>query len=137
MPNTITNKTINVGFKSTVIYFTLTCVGAAQETGTIVYDSSVNATSLGIADPLNCSIQDYYYTTNSTAGICKLSWDATTDVDAIGLPGGQSGPDYQDFRPVGGLPNQGGTGRTGDILLTTVGLVAGDVLTLVLTVRAQ
>lgn len=136
MSNTITSSRVITGNFQTVIYFTLTCVSNTQETATIVYDSSVIATALKVADPLYSKIQQIRYATNSLLGVAKLSWDATTDVDAFGLPGGAAGPMDMDFKDIGGLPNTGGSGITGDILLTTTGLVTGDVLTLVLYVKA-
>ena len=63
----------------------------------------------------------------------RASVDATTDVNALALPPSVS--TKLCFEKVGGLTNTGGAGITGDILLTTTGLAAGDSLTLILTVR--
>lgn len=52
--------------------------------------------------------------------IVRLQWDATTPVDIVIL--GQ-GEDILEFHNqyAGGFPNNGGTGVTGNILVTTVG----------------
>jgi hypothetical protein len=60
----------------------------------------------------------------------NLLWDATTDVLAIALPSDVS--DTLDFREIGGLKNNAGSGVTGDIQFTTVGHATGDTYTIVL-----
>ena len=52
----------------------------------------------------------------------NLIWDATTDVPALKL---MSGRVEQDFRRFGGLVNDSGTGKTGDILISTYGSATG------------
>jgi hypothetical protein len=37
-----------------------------------------------------------------------------------------------DYSSFGGLPNNAGTGKTGDVLFTTVGAAAGDRYTIVI-----
>lgn len=58
----------------------------------------------------------------------SLLWDATTDVRALAL----QGDGELDFGHIGGLPNNSGTGKTGDLLLTTTGHSLGDTYTVVL-----
>ncbi len=132
MVNTVTDAVIIAG-KNSIVYSSILCVGAAQETNKVVYDSSAIASTLGIADPLNCKLRGIKYSTNSALGIIKLNWDATTPVAAWALPYQSNEGDFC-FRDFGGLPNKGGTGITGDITLTTTGLAAGDVVTVVLEV---
>jgi hypothetical protein len=59
----------------------------------------------------------------------RLQWDATTPVDIAILSNGQ---DILDFTNeyAGGFPNNGGSGVTGNILLTTIGQLAGSSCTL-------
>lgn len=59
----------------------------------------------------------------------RLQWDATTPIDIAILGNGQ---DILDFTNeyAGGFPNNGGTGVTGNVLLTTEGQVAGSNCTL-------
>lgn len=67
---------------------------------------------------------------NTVGMAVDLLWDATTDALAVTLPQDQNG--CMDFCNVGGLQNNAGTGKTGDIMLTTIGHAAGDRYTIVL-----
>ncbi len=133
MANTVTNTRILAGNKRTLQYITIASDGT-EETDLVVYDSSAVATALGIANPLTCTINAIHYCSNSATGVVKLEFDATTDVLALAMP---YGGDYldKDFRPYGGLKNRAGTGITGDIVLTTTGLAAGDSIHMILDVR--
>jgi hypothetical protein len=137
MANTITNKTVYAGANRVIKYITLVSDGS-QETNTVLYDSSVIATAVGLADPLTSNIESVYASVSaaSTARI-KLNWDATTPVLALDIPPVTSivKADFRRHIPIGGLPNQGGTGITGDITLTTTGLASGDLMTLVLEIK--
>lgn len=67
----------------------------------------------------------------STSGMgVDILWDATTDVICTTIPAERFiEVDYDTF---GGLTNNSGTGKTGDVLFTTVGATAGDRYTIVL-----
>ncbi len=134
MANTITSKIVIANTNQAVIYVTIASDGT-NETATVLYDSSAVAAAVGDSDTLDSTIVSIYASasTANTARV-KLLWDATTDVLAIDVPTGTN-PTKHNFHHMGGLPNQGGTGKTGDILLTTTGLASGDALTFVLTVR--
>lgn len=141
MANTIKNVVVNYTAKEAVVYFTLVDVAAAQETNTVVYDSSAVATLIqninpAFVDPLKSRILEVYASCNaaSTARV-DLLWDATTKVEALNIPV-STNPTKANFRKFGGLVNQGGAGITGNILITTTGLAAADTITLVLTVGA-
>ena len=58
----------------------------------------------------------------------QILWDATTNVPAYVL----SGDGAIDFKPMGGLVNNAGAGKTGDILFTTSGHTAGDSYSIIL-----
>lgn len=62
----------------------------------------------------------------------KLEFEATTDTLALNIPANTLVKN--DFRPIGGLKNTAGSGKTGDISLTTLGLAAGDTLIIILNV---
>jgi hypothetical protein len=62
----------------------------------------------------------------------KILFDADTDVLAIQLPADWS--DEFDFSNFSGIPDNAGTGSTGDVKFTTVGHSSGDVYTIVMTV---
>ena len=127
VPNVITNKRIISGTKRVIQYISIDSDGT-EETDLVIYDSSAVATAIGKVDSLMCTILSITYSTSSVLGINKLEWDGTTDVLAWGLTrDGQF-----DFTKFGGLKNTAGAGITGDVLLTTTGLVAGDVVSLII-----
>lgn len=129
MANTITNTKILNSANRAVIYVTLESDGT-NETGTVVFDSS---TFTG-TDTLDCRIMEikYSFSAASTAR-AKLLFDATTDVLAINMNPGLT--EVLCFADIGGLHNTAGTGKTGDILLTTTGLASGDSLTFILALQ--
>lgn len=135
MSNTITNVYLGGNRHRCTKYITLASDGS-EETDYILYDSSDAASTYSFTDPTDSCIE-YIYATSSCASTArlKLEWDAGTDVLAMDLPPSQVV--YYDFRAHGGLPNQGGSGITGDITLTTTGLESGDAITIVLGVRAN
>lgn len=143
MANTISTATISYSGRESTTYLTLQSDGT-NETATIIYDSSaVCAATLatldpvkGFADPLTSRILEIYASSNaaSTARV-RLLFDASTDVVAMEIPV-STNPTKANFRRIGGLLNKGGSGITGDILLTTTGLASGDTITIVITVGA-
>lgn len=134
MANTIQNNTVVAGSKVVVIQYNLVSDGT-QETASVVYDSSAIAALVGDTDTLNCSIIKVTYATSvsSTATKIDLLFDATTDVPAVAIPLNNGGELCFD----GGLINKAGAGKTGDIVITTLGLSAGDSITLELKIRRK
>ena len=65
----------------------------------------------------------------------QLLFDATSNVFCIELGENQSG--YHDYTSFGGLPNNAGSGKSGDILFTTVGHSSADTYTVMLQVRKE
>ena len=134
MVNTVTN-TRTLRENNAVIQYVTIASDGTEETDLVIYDSSAVATALGITDPTTCTIKSIWYSTSSVLGVVKLEFEATADVLALALPQGGAILD-KNFEAVGGLKNTGGTGITGDISLTTTGLVAGDSLSLTIEVLA-
>jgi len=67
----------------------------------------------------------------STHGLeVQIYWDATTDVFCWCVP--QNSTYTMDFEKFGGLTNNAGAGKTGDILFSTADASAGDFYTIVL-----
>lgn len=59
-----------------------------------------------------------------------ILWDATTDLICETVPADKM---YQmTFSDFGGLPNNAGAGKTGDVLFSTVGAASGDRYTIIL-----
>ena len=63
----------------------------------------------------------------------QILWDATTDLFCIELGENQSGD--HDYTKFGGLTNNSGSGKTGDVNFTTVGHTSGDTYTVILYLR--
>lgn len=67
----------------------------------------------------------------------RIEFDATTDTLAWAVPANQTGIiDFTKDWP-GGLRNNAGSGKTGDILFTTVGHSSGDTYTIVLVMKKR
>lgn len=65
----------------------------------------------------------------------QLLWDATTNLFCIELGENQSG--HHDYTDFGGFPNNSGSGKTGDLLFTTVGHTSADTYTVILYMRKE
>ena len=65
----------------------------------------------------------------------QILWDASTDVLCIELGENQSG--NHDYTGFGGLTNNSGSGKTGDIMFTTVGHTSADTYTIILEMRKE
>lgn len=132
MANTITNTQLLASKRKVVQHIVLSSDGS-EETDLVVYDSSAVATTLGISDPLKCTLEKITYSVSaaSTSRVF-LEFDATTDVLAIDCPA--QAPAQLDFSSISGLKNTAGSGITGDIMLTTTGLESGDKLMIILEV---
>jgi len=59
-----------------------------------------------------------------------ILWDASTDLICETIPENQFF--LMDYSEFGGLPNNAGSGKTGDVLFTTVGAAAGDRYTIII-----
>ena len=65
----------------------------------------------------------------------QILWDATSDLFCIELGENQSGD--HDYSVFGGLTNNAGSGKTGDINFTTVGHTSGDTYTVIMYLRKK
>ncbi len=115
MANAIAKQVLINGPQTYVLKVTIIGDGSGEETATLL-----NATTgdCGTAPSLKRVVASL------TGFSAKLLWDATTDVMVQQLVAEQ--PIDLDYCFPGGLKNNGGTGVTGDILITTAGLGAGD-----------
>jgi hypothetical protein len=59
-----------------------------------------------------------------------IEFDASTNVLAIPLPADSTGDEYYDL--FTGIPNNAGSGKTGDLDFTTVGHSDGDAYSIIL-----
>jgi len=65
----------------------------------------------------------------------QILWDATTDAFCIELGENQSGS--HDYTVFGGLTNNAGSGKTGDIQFTTIDHTSADTYTIILYMRKK
>ena len=132
MADAVTSTTILDGDRKAVIQLTNTSDGTGEAAVTKVDVSALSARSDG-ATCTGCKIEKIVYTTFGMS--VKLLWDATTDTIALDLNSGYS--DSFDFSDFSGLQNTSGSGKTGDIKLTTTGHASGDSYVIVLTILKE
>lgn len=121
MADTVTTQTLVDGPRKVVMVFQNQSDGTGESAVAKVDVTTLTAKSDGTT-PTAVSIQRIKYATQGMA--VKILWDATTDVLAWSLP--QDHAAELDFAPIGGLQNNAGSGKTGNIMFTTVGHTAGD-----------
>lgn len=124
MADAVTSQVLFDGDQKTIMKFTNVSDGTG-EAAVLKVDAS---TLRGNPTQLNIEVIEY----DIQGMTVQILWDATTDVVAQTVGQGQFALDYSE---VGGLVNNSGAGKTGDILFTTVGATAGDTYTIVLTMR--
>lgn len=120
MADAVSSQTIIDGPRNVVMKFTNTSDGTGESAVLKVDVSTLSGA------PSFVKIKTIRY---SVAGmVVRLLWDATSDATIVDL----QGDGFMCCEDFGGLINNGGTGATGDILLTTVGHSAGDSYTIIL-----
>ena len=89
--------------------------------------SALNSNARGVA----CSgVQINRIWWQCTGMSVKIEFDASTNVLAIGLSEDSNG--YHDYSDFSGIPNNAGSGKTGDLDFTTVGHSSGDTYMIIL-----
>ena len=128
MADALTSQVIQDGPRNAVLKFTNVSDGTGQAAAVLVDVSSLSSDPLTKQVCNGVTLQSISYS-NVGMGV-ELLWDATTNVPLLNLL--QNWADQADFSDYG-IPNNSGTGRTGDILVTTTGATAGDTYFLLLT----
>lgn len=101
---------------------------SANETAALKVDVTTLAKS---ASGLSCTGVKINKIWSTTHGMeIQVLWDATTDVFAWAIP--QNTNYLMDFSQFGGLTNNAGAGKTGNILFTTLDGAAGDMYSVIL-----
>ena len=130
MADAVTTQTIIDGVKTVVQKFTNISDGSGESA---VAKVDVSALAAG-PDGQTCtgvSIEKIWW---QCIGMkTRLFFDATSDAFIIELGENQSG--YHDYSGFGGVTNNAGSGKTGDIVFTTVGHSSGDTYTVTLQMR--
>lgn len=110
MAITVTSAILHDGRRNVVMQFTGVSDGSGQEAGEVKVDVSELSPS-----PVTVKIKRIEYDVNG--GAVTLSWDADADVDFAAL----TGQGTFDYCNMGGMVNSAEMGKTGDILLSTLG----------------
>lgn len=127
MADAVTSQTIQDGERKAVLKFTNVSDGTGETNVVKVDVSSLAANSSGQACTKVTVAQIWWQCVGM--GV-ELLFDATANVLVIGLSPDSNG--YHDYTPFTGIPNNAGTGVTGDILFTTIGASANDTYTVIL-----
>ena len=128
MGDAVTSTTISDGTHKAVIQITNLSDGTGEDAVNKVDVSGLTAREDGTA----CSSVLIEKVSHSIIGFTQvqLLFDATTNTIALGLAQDSNG--HMDFSEFGGLKNTAGSGKTGDILLTTIGASSNDSYVIVL-----
>lgn len=127
MADAVTTQTLMDGERLFVGKFTNISDGTGESAVKKIDVSALSANAAGRA----CTGVKINKAWVQTSGMgVDVLWDATTDVVAETIPADQLiDMDYSSF---GGLPNNAGTGVTGDVMFSTVGASSGDRYTIIL-----
>tara|TARA_R100000808_G_C2154533_1_gene165573 strand:+ start:4520 stop:4924 length:405 start_codon:yes stop_codon:yes gene_type:complete len=130
MADAVTSQTIQDGVKNVVMKFTNISDGTGESAVAKVDVSALTAGPNG-ETCTGVTIEEIWW---QCIGMkVSLFWDATSNVIIMQLGENQSG--HQDFRDFGGLTNNSGSGKTGDVLFTTVGHSSADTYSIILSMR--
>lgn len=126
MANTITTQTLLDGDRNAVIKIHIVSDGTAESNTQIVDVSGLSNLDTNVATG---EVRLDKVKANLSGFAADLHWDATSNVDIMSVPDGESDHDFKRF---GGLANNAGAGKTGDVLMSLRGNSAGDEGTIVL-----
>ena len=120
MANTNLKHVLEDGPREHVVALTLACDGSSGE---ISADPLVDVSALSEVSPGKpCTAVKLMGVQWSLSGTdIKLSWDATAPVPFLVVSGGYG---KLCFERSGGIPNNSGVGKTGDVLFSTSGFNA-------------
>jgi hypothetical protein len=127
MADTVTSQTLFDGERVAIMKFTNISDGTGETAVTKVNVSSLASSGAGKA----CT----GVIVNKITSLChgmevRMFWDATTDVPFFLTTVNTNFEN--DFLKIGGITNNSGTGKNGNILFTTSDASAGDTYTVVL-----
>ncbi len=130
MADAVATQTIQDGAKTAIFRFTNVSDGTGESAVAKIDVSALSSGPMTGAACTGCTIQKIYY---STIGMgVKIFFDASSNVLAWQLNADWA--DTLDFTDFTGIPNNAGSGKTGDVLFTTVGHSSGDVYNIVMQV---
>ena len=130
MADAVTSQTIQDGQKIAVLKFTNVSDGTGESAVKKVDVSALQANNSGDACT-SVSVARIYWATRGMG--VNLEFDASTNVLLTGLPADSTGDEYYDL--FTGIPNNAGSGVTGDIDFTTIGHSSGDTYSIILVLN--
>ena len=130
MADAVTSQTLYDGDKHVVMKFTNISDGtgesAVKKVDVSALESDINGNTC-----TSVAIEKIWW---QCIGMkVRMFFDATSDAFIIELGENQSG--YHDYSEFGGIKNNAGSGKTGDIDFTTVGHSSADTYTITLKMR--
>ena len=127
MADAVTSQTIIDGERNCVMKFTNVSDGTGESAVAKVDVSALQANSAGTS----CSEVRVMRVSHAVVGMSvQMFLDATDNVLLAELAESSNG--HMDFRDFGGIPNNAGSGKNGDILFTTKGHSSGDTYSITL-----
>ena len=130
MADTVTSQTIQDGEKTAVLKFTNVSDGTGESAVKKVDVSALTTNSAG-ESCTSVSTASIYWACRGMG--VNIEFDASTNVLITGLPSDSTGDEYYDI--FTGIPNNAGSGVTGDIDFTTVGHSSGDTYSIILVLN--
>jgi|TARA_R100001443_G_scaffold35562_1_gene49326 hypothetical protein len=130
MADTVTSQTIHDSDRVAILKFTNESDGTGESSVKKVDVSALAKNNLGESCS-RVSISRIYWATRGMG--VDIEFDATTNVLAIPLPADSTGDEYYDL--FSGIPNNAGSGITGDIDFTTVAHSDGDAYSVILVLN--
>tara|TARA_R100001480_G_scaffold145816_1_gene144163 strand:+ start:42 stop:449 length:408 start_codon:yes stop_codon:yes gene_type:complete len=127
MADAVTSQTIIDGSRNCVMKFTNVSDGSGESAVVKVDVSALSPNAAGTS----CSEVRVMRITHAIVGMSvQMLLDATANVLLCDLAESSNG--HLNFENFGGIPNNAGSGKTGDILFTTLGHSSGDTYSIVI-----
>ena len=127
MADAVTSQTIQDGERNCIMKFTNVSDGTGESAVAKVDVSALASNAAGVS----CSEVRVLRVSPAIVGMSvQLFLDATSNVLLMELAESSNG--HMDFKDFSGIPNNAGSGKTGDILFTTKGHSSGDTYSIVL-----
>tara|TARA_B100000519_G_C14195984_1_gene415459 strand:+ start:928 stop:1335 length:408 start_codon:yes stop_codon:yes gene_type:complete len=127
MADAVTSQTIQDGPRNCIMKFTNVSDGTGESAVAKVDVSALAANAEGVA----CSEVRVLRISHAIVGMSvQLFLNASTNVLLMELAESSNG--HMDFKDFGGIPNNAGSGKDGDILFTTKGHSSGDTYSIIL-----
>lgn len=119
----VTKQTLIDSEKEHVVKITKKFTGTTNESATNIVDVSALVANISGDACSEVTIQQIQAVISGVT--VEILWDATTNVSCIKMANDVD-LDFRNVPGVHGLTNDGGAGKTGDVLVTTTGAASGD-----------